>query len=289
MSRYLITGGCGFIGTHLTKELEHLGHEVLIIDPKNKSSFSDKKLLSTLSSVDGCFHLGAIASVPLSIKEVYRSHCVNASLTVKLIDFIKQLKTPIPVVFTSSAAVYGQLTSFPLTEKLFTDVLSPYAIDKRCSEMYLKNASLLFSIPTVSFRLFNVYGPGQDPSSSYSGVISLFIAAIKNKKSLTLYGDGQQNRDFIYVSDVVHGLILGMQALHKKTCSGEVFNLCSSKPTSLLELLKLLERIYSSNPKIEKKPSRKGDILHSYGSSAKALKMLGWSPKVELLEGLAQV
>ena len=237
---YLITGGCGFIGSHLAERLLAGGHRVTIIDDlttgKRENAPAGAEVViadittpgvfdAVAEQVDGCFHLAAIVSVQRSSKDWLRTHQVNASGTVALLDAIARKGRRVPVVFASSAAVYGDNAHIPLKETALCTPLSAYGADKLTCELHAFVASHIHGIPTIGLRVFNVYGPRQDPLSPYSGVISIFAHRMKQHLPITIYGDGEQSRDFIYVGDVVSGLVASMQKLESKVITHGIFNL----------------------------------------------------------------
>lgn len=302
MNSYLVTGGYGFIGTELCLELLSLGHQVYVLDFPSKrckelekticldpETLEQTQLLETLKQCKGCFHLGAIASVQKSVEAPYETHRVNVGLTLQIIESLAQHSIPLPIVFASSAAVYGSLENFPLKESMTVAPKSPYAIDKYSCELYLKSAFDLYQIPSIAFRLFNVYGTRQDPNSPYSGVISRFFDYFINKHPLEIFGEGKQQRDFIFVKDVIDALILGMKTLLDQRISCDVFNLCTQTPASLLDILHHLETYFGHKAVFELRSPRQGDIFYSCGSFEKIHHALGWHPVFTIQEGLKKM
>ena len=221
MSRYLITGGAGFIGSHLSDYLLLEGHSVTIIDNlssgkiENISSkckliiadINDMDLLKkTFEEIDFCYHLAAVASVQKSVDNWIECHKTNLTATINI--FLQASKRNIPVIYASSAAVYGDLDVFPLSEDIKVKLLSPYGVDKYSCELQASVFAHIHGLKTIGLRFFNVYGTRQDPNSPYSGVISIFTDNIKNNKPINIYGDGFQERDFIFIDDVVKSLAL---------------------------------------------------------------------------------
>lgn len=296
MAKYLVTGGCGFIGSHLCEALVHAGHDVRVLD--NLSSGLTQNLdvpvelilgdvaeyqdvYESMKGVAGCFHLAAIASVERSVEDWSGTHRVNLSGTVNVFDCAKDKK--IPVVYASSAAVYGDNASMPLNEDDKTRPLSAYGADKLGCEYHAKVGGLVHGIPSVGLRFFNVFGPKQDPKSPYSGVISIFIDRLMAQKPLKIFGDGQQVRDFIYVGDVVRFLIAAM----KNTSSDAViFNVCTGQTTAITQLAKALSIIAGVALSIDKHPPRGGDIQMSLGDASKAQKHLNVKATTNLSDGL---
>jgi len=278
MARYLITGGCGFIGSHLANELIRRNHQVIVVDDLssgNKNTISksvnlvigdirDKELITELmTEVDGCFHLAATASFERSINNWSETHSINLSGTINILDAAKNTgSSPVPIVYASSAAVYGDNASIPLAERATLRPLTAYGADKLGSELHARIAGIVHNIPTIGFRLFNVYGPGQDANSPYSGVISIFSQRIKDGNHINVFGDGHQSRDFVYVKDVVRFLCKGMQSAK---VSAPVFNVCSGEPATILQLAKTLFSIAGYSVPICYKKARQEDIQTSIG------------------------
>lgn len=296
MAKYLVTGGCGFIGSHLCDSLVSAGHEVRVLD--NLSTGCEQNLdvpvelilgdvaeyedvKAAMKGMSGCFHLAAIASVERSIEDWPGTHRVNLSGTVNVFDCAKERK--IPVVYASSAAVYGDNASMPLNEDDKTRPLSAYGADKLGCEYHAKVAGVVHGVPSVGLRFFNVFGPKQDPKSPYSGVISIFIDRLMAQKPLKIFGDGQQVRDFIYVGDVVRFLRSAMQ---NTSCDAEIYNVCTGQTTAITQLAKALSVISGMPLSIDKQPPRGGDIQTSLGDVQKALKNLNIQAMTTLSDGL---
>ena len=285
-NKYLITGGCGFIGSTLVDYIINDCNvsQVIVIDdlssgyeknlPRSKKiQFINSKAQEiddsfSLKGISGIFHLAAQTSVPYSIKNFFESSSNNLLSSLKIIDLAK--KSNLPVVYASSSAVYGNL-------KLGNDrvgkseILSPYAQDKLTLEDYFKMAFDIYGLSSIGLRFFNVYGPKQDPSNPYSGVISIFIDSLLSKKPVTVNG-GFQTRDFIFVDDIVKILVESMLILKKRQCS--FFNVGTGTSISIDRLLKILIKLTSANPKIIKKDLPKGDPKESSGSYEKLEKIL---------------
>jgi len=299
--RYLVTGGAGFIGSHLLDALIAAGNEVVVLDnfssgkrdniPHHpavtviEGSICNAQAVRT--SAEGCngvFHLAAIPSVTQSVDEWAATHRVNQSGAVEVFEVAASLG--IPVVYASSAAVFGDNPALPLSENSETAPLSPYGLDKLACEWQAKIGGSLCGLSSVGLRFFNVYGPRQDPKSPYSGVISIFMQRCKQEKPLTIYGDGLQTRDFIYVGDVVAHLLAAMRYAEQGEAVTEVFNVCTGMPASVKELAGMLASISRNPHAIEYVDARAGDIRFSCGNPEKALKQLGLSAKTLLAEGL---
>lgn len=296
---YLVTGGLGFIGAHLCHALRASGHDVTILDDCSSGSLDKRAPGAALieadlchpdaaargmQDVDGCFHLAAIASVERSHMEWVRAHEVNLGGTLRV--FNAAVKRGVPVVYASSAAVYGTQAP-PLSETLTPMPLSAYGADKYACELHAQIGHAVHGLNSIGLRFFNVYGPGQMPHSPYSGVISRFAAMIAAGETLTLHGDGAQTRDFIYVDDVVQSLTCSMQALHDASIAQAVFNICTGIPTRIDALAGMLADIAGTSLRTEHAPARAGDIRHSFGDPAQAHTALGFTARIPLAEGLA--
>ncbi len=302
VSRYLVTGGCGFIGSHLVEALLDDGHEVRVLDnlttgrrenlpPKAELIVGDiehaKTVARAVEGVDGVFHLAAVSSVKKSMEQWLLTHGTNVTGTIVLLDAIRHLPKAIPMVYASSAAIYGDQASETTHEDLIPNPVSTYAVDKLSCEYYAKVASKLFSIPSLGCRFFNVYGPRQNPDSPYSGVISIFTCRMIQNKPVTIFGDGQQSRDFVYVADVVEGLMRSMTGLRRaKTATASVVNICTSKAITIKNLAEELKYITHSESIIKYAEARAGDIRMSVGDNQRLREMLSFKPRVTLREGL---
>lgn len=302
MTQFLITGGCGFIGSHLADKLVGSGHRVRILD--NLSSgrrenapseaeivvgdVTDRKLVcDCVKDIDGIFHLAAIASVNRCHDDWLGSHAVNLGGCIAVLDAAR-LGRPgaIPVVFASSAAVYGDCPAVPLAETDAAQPINAYGADKLGCELHGQVATRVFDIPTIGLRLFNVYGPRQDPSSPYSGVISIFVDRLRNREPIDIYGDGEQVRDFIFVDDVVNAFVAAMST---RQASFERFNVCTGNGTTIRELADAIGEIFGVIPAIRFHHARLGDIRLSIGNPARAKASLGWTAKNSLRHGLAKM
>jgi len=297
--KYLVTGGCGFIGSHLCDALIMRGHSVRVLDDLSTGkveNLSDEAQLiegdvadpqcvkEAMEEVDGCFHLAAVASVERSFNDWSGTHRINQSGTINVLESARNGKTGvIPVVYASSAAVYGDNAMMPLAEAALPRPISAYGADKLGSEFHARVAWLAHGIPTVGMRFFNVYGPRQDPNSPYSGVISIFVDRILNQQVLKIFGNGKQTRDFIYVSDVVDYLMAAMDNPGKEA---SVYNLCTGFSTSINQLAQVLSMLAGQPLLVDYQPARSGDIAISLGDPIRAQKRYGFAAGVELGEGL---
>ena len=300
MSSYLVTGGCGFIGSHLADALIADGHSVRILDDMSTGRIENKPaaaeliegdvadpvmVANAMRGVDGCFHLAAVASVVRSNVDWYATHRTNLTGSINVFNAARDANPngPIPVVYASSAAVYGQCLDVPLGETSATHPLSAYGADKLGSELHGAVAWNVHGVPTAGLRFFNVYGPRQDPSSAYSGVISIFCNRLAAGRSITLFGDGGQSRDFVFVADVVRGLIAAMR---RTTRGAHLYNLCTGRPTTILELVATIADTLGVSPDISFAPGRQGDIRVSCGDPSRAGAELGFVPETHLAQGL---
>jgi len=301
MKRYLVTGGCGFIGSHLVDALLARGHAVRVLDDlstgKHIHKSADVELVvgdvadpeavrDAIEGTAGCFHLAAVASVERGNADWLGTHRTNATGAITVFDAAKKAgcERPIPVVIASSAAVYGDAGANPAAEDAKMRPVSAYGADKASCELHASVASHVHRVPTCCLRFFNVYGPRQDPKSTYSGVISVFCDRLKEDRPVTIYGDGFQTRDFIFVADVVRALLLAMS---RCSTDGAVFNVCSGSPTSVRDLAMLIGNILGRRPNIAFGDARRAEIRHSVGDPRKAQRCLGFSASVDLAAGLA--
>ncbi|MDH7492091.1 MAG: SDR family oxidoreductase [Methanolinea sp.] len=298
---YVVTGGAGFIGSHLVEALSLAGHELVVIDDlssgriENIASVSANPrvrfvqgtvldlglLLEEFQGADGVFHQAAFVSVPGSIRHPLQSHEVTLTGTLNVLLAARDTGVK-KVVHASSAAVYGNLPGIPKREDMPVEPLSPYAVAKYAGEQYCRVLGLLYDLPTVSLRYFNVYGARQDPASDYAAVIPRFIANLRNGKPPVIFGDGTQTRDFVYVRDVVKANILAME----RDAEG-VYNIGSGKETSINELATILMRLLRFRGQPVYAGGRPGDVMHSVADISRARSLLGWEPAFSLEEGLS--
>lgn len=299
MANYLITGGCGFIGSHLADALIAHGHSVTILDDLSTGKMENvpekarvivgdardyKTVEKAFIGIDGCFHLAAIASVEKSINHWRDTHTVNATATVNLFQVASRMSRKIPIVYTSSAAVYGDNASVPLSEDAEKNPVTAYGVDKLACDMHARIAWHVHNIPTLGLRPFNIYGPRQDPKSPYSGVISIFSDKIINNQPITIYGSGEQQRDFVYVADAVKVFMAGMRNLNR---GHNIINVCTGQATSINRVVDILENLYDVHAIRISAPPRKGDILISMGNPKKLAEVLNMKLTTGLIEGLA--
>lgn len=304
MPHYLVTGGAGFIGSHLCDRLLAEGHRVTVLDDLSTgmrgnlpetvrlveaSITEDGVFEAALEGVDGVFHLAAVASVERSRREWLYTHEVNQGGMVRLLAAVAASGRSVPVVYASSAAIYGDNPSVPLREVEVPAPVNAYGVDKLGCELHAAVAKTVHGMDCLGLRFFNVYGPRQDPSSPYSGVISIFMARILAGQPITIYGDGLQSRDFVYVADVVRALEGGMRALLAGTRLPPVLNVCTGRPTDLRGLVEVIESLGSAPAEITVAPARAGDIRHSSGNAEALVQALGMTPSTPLKEGLRTI
>ncbi|HUK59666.1 MAG TPA: NAD-dependent epimerase/dehydratase family protein [Stellaceae bacterium] len=299
MARYLITGGCGFIGSHLADALVARGHRVRILDNlstgKRENAPTQAELVigdvteaaaiaTAAGGMDGIFHLAAIASVEESRRNWLHCHAVNMTGTINVFEAARRGFARPRVVYASSAAVYGDCPAVPLTEADTPRPINAYGADKLGCELHGRVATLLHDVPTVGLRLFNIYGERQDPSSPYTGVISIFADRLARRLPIDIHGDGRQVRDFVAVSDAVEALLLAMSA---EDAAGEAFNVCSGYGTTVHELASIMGEICGAAPELRYGPARPGDIRISLGDPTRAARTLGFRTRLAIRQGLA--
>jgi len=303
--RILVTGGAGFIGSHLVDRLVTMGHEVIVLD--NLSTGSTRNLANALGSpsllfknadirkvpdsllkkfgrVDRVCHLAALTNVRESIRDPVGTSETNLIGTLRILEAAKRLRSE-RVIFASSAAVYGNPQTLPVAEDASIVPISPYGASKAASELYCRSFEENHGIETVSLRYFNVYGPRQR-SGQYSGVISIFSRRIHQELPLRIFGDGSQSRDFIFVSDAVAGTIA---ALEKEHIQSRIFNIASGRETTILQLAKTMQEVAKGAPSnLRFEPARKGEVYRSLADITRAQTELGYSPTVPLHDGLSK-
>lgn len=296
MKTYLVTGGAGFIGSHLVKSLLEKGHHVRVLDDFSNSDRSQvpsqvelfegslldfESVRKAVTGTDGIFHLGAEVSVPKSLKNPTGTLDVNARGTLLLLEAMKAENVK-RLVYSSTSAVYGDQGETVHAEHLQPLPMSPYAYSKLAGEYFIKSFSHLYGFNTVIFRYFNVYGSGQSPDSPYAAVIPIFFDKISKNEPITIFGDGLQCRDFIHVSDVVRANELAIESDLK----GELLNIGSGQSVTLLELIQILEKISGKKLELTHKEAREGDIKLSKADVQKAKNLLNFQSSVSLEDGL---
>jgi nucleoside-diphosphate-sugar epimerase len=299
MAHYLVTGGAGFIGSHLAEELRRRGHRVRVADSlitgkrSNLDHIPDVEFLEgdladmpfAERSVDGCdyvLHQAAIPSVPRSVKDPITSNRANVDATLNVLVAARDARVR-RVVFAGSSSAYGNTPTLPKHEDMPANPLSPYALQKVVGEQYLQMFTKLYGLETVSTRYFNVFGPRQDPGSPYSGVISVFATALIENRSPTIYGDGEQTRDFTYVANVVDGVLRACEA---PKASGEVINVATGGRISLNTLFSSMRDLIGADVEPTYAEPRQGDVRDSQADIRKAADLLGYKPTVSFEEGL---
>jgi len=299
LAQYLVTGGAGFIGSHLVEELLRRGHGVRVADNfatghrENLPSSGRVELVEAdlaepgvaaraMASVDYVLHQAAIPSVPRSVEDPAGSHRANVDATLEVLIAARDARVK-RLVFAGSSSVYGNSAVLPKREDMRPSPLSPYALQKHIGEQYCQLFTSLYGLETVVTRYFNVFGPRQSPESPYSGVIARFIDALSEGRAPTVHGDGRQTRDFTYVADVVAGVLRCCDA---PGVAGEVINVAAGGRVSLLEVVGALQRITRHEVAPTFAAARTGDVRDSQADIFKARKLLGFEPTVPFEEGL---
>lgn len=301
-SRCLVTGGAGFIGSHLTEKLVALGHSVRVVDNLSTGTVANLAALNgaveflpgdlcdpdicrqAVAGIDVVFHLAAFVSVPQSLLDPWASNAANVNATVRLLQACAAAKVG-RIVYSSSSAVYGDTDDTPRAEATELLPRSPYAVSKLAGEQYVLAFARADVTEGVALRYFNVFGPRQSPRSAYAAVIPKFFEAALENGTATLYGDGRQTRDFVYVENIVDANILAASA-PRETVNGCVFNVGAGRRTSLLELLSMIRRITGRTLMHVSAPARSGDVRDSVADLARAERLLGYQSRIPLEEGL---
>ncbi len=299
MSLYVVTGGAGFIGSHLVEALRARGDRVRIVDSlitgraDNVAAFEDVEFLhgdladidvahQAVAGADYVLHQAAIPSVPRSVLDPVSSNRANIDATLNVLVAARDAQVK-RVVYAASSSAYGNAAALPKREDMPTGPLSPYALQKLVGEQYMQMFTALYGLETVSIRYFNVFGPRQDPSSPYSGVVSLFITALLNGQAPKIYGDGEQTRDFTYVANVADGVL---RACTAPGASGQVINVAMGGRVSLNQLFRTLRDIIGGSVEPVYAEARPGDVRDSQADITRARTLLGYEPIVPLAEGL---
>ncbi|MEW6055588.1 MAG: NAD-dependent epimerase/dehydratase family protein [Bdellovibrionota bacterium] len=307
MAKVLVTGGSGFIGTHLCRQLTQEGHEVRVLDlvsaktpvkgvQYEKGDVRIPKDLSRLvDGVDAVYHLAAMVSVPLCQEQPIESYETNLLATCRVLEAVKSESQKrgkrVRMVFAGSSVVYGNLTQEGEARSETSQLAWPpsfYGAQKLGSEHTISLYHQNHGIPAVVFRFFNVFGPGQDPKSPYSGVISIFSTAIKERKPMKLNGGGAQTRDFVSVHDVARALRMAL-TLDESRCDANAINLGTGKSITIRGLAEEMSLAANQELLIENTPPRSGDVVHSRADIGRANEILNWSPQVDLRTGLAEL
>jgi nucleoside-diphosphate-sugar epimerase len=298
--RYLVTGGAGFIGSNIVDELVRRGQEVIVLD--DLSSGNEKNLAAVRNKIDfrvgsvtdlkdvqaACrgveyvIHLAARTSVPRSVQDPLETNRVNIDGTLNALVAARDAKVQ-RFVFAASSSAYGETPELPKLESMQTQPISPYGVTKYVGELYAQVFGRVYGLENASIRYFNVFGPRQDPTSQYSGVLSRFMLALLEGQPPVIYGDGEQSRDFTYIENVVDETLRASEA---PGASGMVFNGGTGARITLLQVLELLEKITGRKIQARYDPPRAGDIRDSQADITLARKMLGYEPRVHFEEGL---
>jgi nucleoside-diphosphate-sugar epimerase len=299
MASYLVTGGAGFIGSHLTEELVRRGHTVRVADnlitgkrgnldhiPGVEFVEGDLADLTfaarAVAGMDYVLHQAAIPSVPRSVIDPIASHRANTDATLNVLVAARDAGVK-RLVFAGSSSEYGNTPTLPKREDMTPSPLSPYALQKVTGTQYCQLFTRLYGFETVVIRYFNVFGPRQDPSSPYSGVISVFATALSEGRRPTIFGDGEQTRDFTYVANVVDGVLRACEA---PQAAGEAINVACGTRISLNDLLRVMNEIVGTKLQAIYKEERAGDVKDSQADITKAKTLLGYTPSVTLEQGL---
>jgi nucleoside-diphosphate-sugar epimerase len=301
MAHYLVTGGAGFIGSHLAEELVRRGERVRVVDNLITGKRANLAHLPTVDFLEGdladldvarravdgvdyVLHQAAIPSVPRSVQDPIASNRANIDAALNVLVAARDAHVR-RVVYAGSSSAYGDTPTLPKVETMATAPLSPYALQKLVAEQYCQMFTRLYGLETVTTRYFNVFGPRQDPSSPYSGVISLFISALAENRPPQIHGDGEQTRDFTYIANVVDGVLRASQA---PQASGEVINVATGGRVSLNQLFRAVSEVIGSHAEPLYGPPRAGDVRDSQADIAKAQRLLGYEPSVSFEQGLEQ-
>ena len=301
MAAYLVTGGAGFIGSHLVEELVRRGERVRVVDNLSTGKRQNIAHLSSVEFVEGdladldvarravtgidyVLHQAAIPSVPRSVQDPITSNRANIDGSLNILVAARDAGVK-RLVYAGSSSAYGDTPTLPKIETMPTAPLSPYALQKLVAEQYCQMFTRLYGLETVTIRYFNVFGPRQDPSSPYSGVISLFISALCEGRQPTIYGDGEHTRDFTYVANVVDGVL---RACVAAGASGEIINVATGGRISLNTLFTTIRDLVKAKVNPIYAPPRAGDVKDSQADISKARRVLGYEPIVSFEEGLAR-
>lgn len=301
-----VTGGAGFIGSHLTRALFDCGATVRVIDDFSNgreenlhpirdritlvhgSILNENALREATADAEIIFHEAALTSVPRSLEDPVLCHDVNATGTLRVLEAARcnHVRSPCRVIYAASSSVYGDQPTSPKVETLCPAPLSPYAASKLAGESMLRAYAASFGLPGVSLRYFNIFGPGQRADSPYAAVVPIFADHMMRGEKPTIYGDGQQTRDFTHVSNVVHANLLA-GAAPAEQLRGEVVNIACGESYSLLELVNRIAALLGVEPSCNFAPPRIGDVKHSHASIEHARKLLGYKPVTNFNGGLA--
>jgi UDP-glucose 4-epimerase len=300
--RYLVTGGAGFIGSNTVDELVRRGHSVVVLDDLSsgkeenlsdirnkitfiKGSITDIEVVrKAMHEAEYVLHLAARTSVPRSVKDPIETNKINIDGTLNVLVAAKELKVK-RVVFAASSSAYGETPTLPKVETIQPQPISPYGVTKYVGELYGQTFGRCYGLENVSLRYFNIFGPRQDPSSPYSGVLAKFCTAFLEETQPVVFGDGEQTRDFTYVDNAVQANLLACEA---PNVSGKVFNVGCAARISLNEVLHALAKITGKPLEAKHEPARDGDIRDSLADISQAKEFLGYNPQVSFEDGLSR-
>ncbi|HEU4344382.1 MAG TPA: SDR family oxidoreductase [Candidatus Binatia bacterium] len=298
--RCLVTGGAGFIGSHIVRRLVGEGRVVRVVDDLStgqearlndlrdciefvRGDVADANVSDTVTKdIDYVLHQAAVPSVQRSVRDPVGTNRANVTATLNLLESSRMAGVR-RFIYAASSSAYGDTEVLPKFEEMPPNPLSPYALQKLVGERYCKLYHDIYGLQTVSLRYFNVFGPGQDPHSEYAAVIPKFISKLLANEPITVYGDGEQSRDFTYIENVVESNLLAFQA---NQASGKVFNIGYGQRTSLNTLIRMLERIIGVEAQVRYEPPKTGDVRHSLADIKRAQDVLGYWPTVDIEEGL---
>ncbi len=298
---FLVTGGCGFIGSHLTAALVARGESVRVLDDLSNGSaallppgvelvqgdIADPAVVRrAMHGVAGCFHLSGFASVPQSQRQWLNAHRINLTGAVNVLDASHRERpaNPVPVVYASTAAIYGDHENTLLAEWLPAKPISSYGADSVGAELHARIARAVHGVPAIGMRLFNVYGARQSAQASYASAVTMFCDAIRSRRPITIFGDGLQTRDFVYIDDAVEALLAAMEHL---PLVPEVLNVATGHGVTMLELIAEIARQCGTEPDIAFAPGRLGDARFLVGDPARAQDYLGFRAETDLVSGIA--
>ncbi len=302
MAKYLVTGGAGFIGSNLARDILAKGHDVVVVDnfatgkPENLDDIREKitfiegdiRCRETMDqAIAGCtaiFHEAALGSVPRSVKDPVTSHDVNVNGTINVLESARALGVK-RVVFAASSSAYGDQKESPKHEGMVPAPISPYASSKLACEAYLQAYAAAYGMETVSLRYFNVFGPYQDPNGAYAAVIPAFVSRLLKGEAPMVFGDGEQSRDFCYIENVCHANWLAAHA-PAEVCTGEAINIACHHATSLNQILDKVGELLGTSIEAEYGPMRAGDVKDSLADISRAKATIGYEPQVYFEEGL---